>query len=41
MPSTFANLLRYARSDKSEATENFTTEVLAACIRAEPRPVVE
>jgi hypothetical protein len=38
VPSTFLSLLRYARSAEVEATENFTTEALAACIRAEARP---
>ena len=40
MPSTFLNLLRYARSSEIEATENFTTEALAACIRSDPAPVL-
>ena len=40
MPSTFLNLLRYARSTEIEATENFTTEALAACIRSDPAPVL-
>ena len=33
--STFGQLLRYARSTELEATENFTTEALAACIRSD------
>jgi hypothetical protein len=40
MPSTFSNLLRYARSTALEATENFTTEALAACIRSDPAPIL-
>lgn len=40
MPSTFLNLLRYARSSEIEATEDFTTEALAACIRSDPAPVL-
>lgn len=38
MPSTFLNLLRFARSPQVEATENFATEALAACIRSDPSP---
>jgi len=40
MASTFLNLLRYARSTEIEATENFTIEALAACIRSDPGPVL-
>ncbi len=40
MPSTFYSLLRFARSAEAEATENFTTEALAACIRSDPKPML-
>lgn len=40
MPSTLYQLLRYARSSKAEAVENFTTEALAAAIRHDATPFV-
>ena len=40
MPSTLARLFQYAKSSKSEALENFTTEALAAAIRDDPRPLI-
>jgi hypothetical protein len=38
--STYGRLLRYARSTELEATENFTIEALAACIRSDGSPIV-
>src|SRR5687767_6719340 len=40
MPSTFFKLLRFGKSTAVEATENFTTEALASCIRSDPRPML-
>lgn len=39
--STFGRLFTYARESKADALENFTTEALAAAIRADPGPVVQ
>jgi hypothetical protein len=38
--SMFGRLFRFARSADTKPIENFTTEALAACIRADPRPFV-
>ncbi|MHB8960534.1 MAG: hypothetical protein ACYDAN_12995 [Candidatus Limnocylindrales bacterium] len=40
MPSTLARLFAYAKSSKSEALDNFTTEALASAIRDDFRPFV-
>jgi hypothetical protein len=41
MPSNLLNLFRYARTERADSTENFTTEALAACIRYDPRLLLE
>jgi hypothetical protein len=41
MPSGFNRLFRYARAEKLDATENFTTEALATCIRYAPTPIID
>lgn len=40
MRSTFGQLLKYARSDKREAIEDFSTEALAAALRTDFRPIL-
>jgi len=39
--SLFGRLFAYARGGTADALENFTTEALAAAIRADPRPFVD
>ena len=41
MTSSLAALWRYARAEKIEALENFSTEAVAAAIRSDQRPFVE
>ncbi len=40
MTSSLTPLFRYARSSRSEALENFTTEVLAVAAREDPEPLL-
>jgi hypothetical protein len=40
VPSNLHQLFRYARSEKVDAKENFTTEALAAAIRHDPGPML-
>ena len=41
MPSSFLRLFRYARAEKIDAKENFTTEALAANIRYSSAPILD
>lgn len=40
MGSNLGRLLRYARGQENEQTENFTTEALAAAVREDPTPLI-
>lgn len=40
MGSNLGRLLRYARGQENEQTENFTTEALAAAVREDPAPLL-
>lgn len=40
MGSNLGRLLRYARGQENEQTENFTTEALAAAVREDPTPLL-
>jgi hypothetical protein len=40
VPSAFTRLFMYSRAEKARATENFTTEALAASIQSDPYPML-